>query len=652
MTVIPHNDVEDRTGPNSNENSDRNTAATNNNKKDNNEEDDKFSLKVKPEYILTERPASLGPIRLEESSSNGGVDDSNNNNGRDGTDDRDNDGRESGKQRRSRRQSRGQNKKRPRDVRQDDSEKVCSSLLKGNECPYGDGCKFSHDLASFLATRPTDISEVEGGCPNFNTFGYCMYGAMCRLGSSHITKTGQNVCKEVPIKGKNDSAVPERSINVLPKDVQIQLRKNTFPFQCKRHYEDDCKTKKGSENKEPSSNVVDPNDNVIAAADTTAKSDGPSSFTPLELKTRKLVDFSNKVYVAPLTTVGNLPFRRIMKQYGADITCGEMAVVTNLLEGKPSEWALLKRHPSEDVFGIQLAAAHPDQYTRISEVLAQYTDVDFVDLNLGCPLDLICNKGAGAALMMREKKLQGALRGMAQNLNCSITVKMRTGWDMNKPFAHELVPKIQSWKIDGLAAIMVHGRSRLQRYKLEANWDYISQVQKSESRDLPTIPIIGNGDLFSYTEYKEKVLAHDNLSQTAMLGRGALIKPWLPTEIKEKRDWDISATERLDMLKDFVKYGLEHWGSDQQGVNNTRRFLLEWLSFLHRYVPCGLLEVLPQKMNQRPPVHMMGRNDLETLFLSPQSSDWVKISEMLLGPVPDGFQFQSKHKANGYVQNG
>jgi len=124
------------------------------------------------------------------------------------------------------------------------------------------------------------------------------------------------------------------------------------------------------------------------------------------------------------------------------------------------------------------------------------------------------------------------------------------------------------------------------------------------------------------------------------------MKPWLPREIKEKRDWDISSRERLDILRDFVSAGLEHWGSDQDGVNHTRRFLLEWLSFLCRYVPVGLLEVLPAKMNDRPPA-MYARDDLETLFLSPFADDWVKITEMLLGPVPEGFRFVPKHKSAG-----
>lgn len=132
-----------------------------------------------------------------------------------------------------------------------------------------------------------------------------------------------------------------------------------------------------------------------------------------------------------------------------------------------------------------------------------------------------------------------------------------------------------------------------------------------------------------------------------MIGRGALIKPWLFTEIKEKKVWDISARERLDMLGDFCKKGMVHWGSDDLGIAKTRRFFCEWQSFLCRYIPAGLLEVLPQRMNAPPPPYR-GRDELETLLSSGDSRDWVKISEMFLGPSGDNFRFVPKHKSNSY----
>mmetsp|Transcript_640 Transcript_640/g.1473 ORF Transcript_640/g.1473 Transcript_640/m.1473 type:complete len:769 (+) Transcript_640:66-2372(+) len=703
-----------------------------------------LAVRVKPEHVSSERPACLAPLPPADPPRTEGERQYNDNR---------NSGNKSNNNKRNR--NRGQNKKRPRDAQIDNSQKACLAVIRGEVCPFETAdrkCRYNHDLKEMLADRPPDICHVVGGavwlkeegCPVWNAKGYCDFGIMCRLGSSHVNmSTGQNLRRAVDGDGKetiveppssssgvsgtatdkadgvvmvenvqvevennddgaksevvkveaentSDEVAAEDAIvntenngdvttteaenvkvesntgndavlikpkpgtllghhegikNVLSKETQIKLRKNKYPFVCKRHYE---LPKKGKNNKQQQQSAPPLAKSTVA--------DKPA----LPPRERKLIDFRNKVYVAPLTTVGNLPFRRVMKYYGADITCGEMALADQLLSGKPSEWALLKRHPSEDVYGVQIASGHADQYTRIAEVLANEPEfeVDFVDMNLGCPIDLVCEKGAGASLMMRDKKLRGSLEGMLKVLDCPVTIKMRTGWSEGQPIAHELMPKIQGWGIDGIGAFMIHGRSRLQRYSRLANYEYVYKVAGSQSPSLPRIPLIGNGDIFSYTDYEEKILGrvgdgdgddtNNMLSPTAMLGRGALIKPWLPTEIKERRHWDISATERLDMLKDFVRFGLEHWGSDQQGVNRVRRFLLEWLSFLHRYVPVGMLEVVPQQMNHRPPNNMCGRSDLETMMLSKNCADWIKISEMLLGPVPEDFMFEPKHKANSY----
>lgn len=697
-----------------------------------------YSLKVKPEFIAPKRPIDvLGELPPEDDPPKrmDDRDDPNNRRNR----------RRGGKKNKS--------KKRPRDARQPNHEKVCLAVVKGVGCPYGEGCKFSHDLAEYLKTRPEDIkaSDFPEKCPIFEETGYCLFGALCRFGSCHVIKaTGENL---VQTEGKPQ---PKPVQNFLPKEVLIQLRKRVYPFKTvqknggkTRNHElhnqgkkkggkdndkkkeeekeeetakkdnekeedetkkeettdvkkEESEEKKDSDDKKEKDDVKKEEDAEMKEASTaeggeekkevspaedkkeaTPAAEGeekkdttippkkkpvdpfkpisdpfrPSmkpesnSNTPMPAKTKKIIDFSNKVYVAPLTTVGNLPFRRIMKRFGADITCGEMALAGHLLEGKPSEWALIKRHPDEDVFGVQVASGYPDQFTRVAEVINKHCEVDFLDMNLGCPLDIVCSKGAGASLMLRHNRLKGILEGLTSTLSCPVTIKMRTGWDTDKPFASQLVKRIQGWGMDGVGGVMVHGRSRLQRYSNLADWDYISSVATSQDDSLPKLQVVGNGDILSYTDYEERMEMAEGsgISTCAMLGRGALIKPWLPTEIKEKRHWDISATERLDIMKDFVKFGLAHWGSDDQGVNHTRRFLLEWQSFLCRYVPVGILEGgVPQKINMRPPPIMVGRSDLETKMLSPHSHDWIKLSEMLLGPVPEGFRFEPKHKARSH----
>lgn len=477
-------------------------------------------------------------------------------------------------------------------------------------CTRGAECRFSHDIVGHFADnpRPEDIGDT---CYLYQKYGYCSYGALCRFGSSHIDgATYENL-----IDNQKWSAVGSTLAgsykNNLPSNTQYELRKRTYNF-------DD------------------------ATALINSIKSGQKIITEPGIK--KSIDWKGKLYLAPLTTVGNLPFRRICKQFGADVTCGEMAMASNLLEGQQSEWALLRRHESEDIFGVQLCGAHPDLMTRASQLILDACSVDFIDINMGCPIDLVYRKGAGSGLMGRTSKLNSILDGMYQvSGDIAITIKMRMGIYEEKKIASKVIESIKESGGHRISLFTLHGRSREARYTRSADWDYIQECAAVAN----PIPLFGSGDILSYEDLDTFIKSDGNVSG-AMIARGALIKPWIFTEIKERRHWDISAQERLEILKKFVNYGLEHWGSDNKGVETTRRFLLEWLSFLYRYIPIELLEVVPQKINERPPT-FKGRNDLETLMISNSCSDWIKISEMLLGNVPQNFHFLPKHKANAYT---
>ncbi|XP_060771453.1 tRNA-dihydrouridine(47) synthase [NAD(P)(+)]-like [Neoarius graeffei] len=553
---------------------------------------------------------------------------------------------------------RGLNKSRPHlKPRSYEDHRLCPSLIQESErkCFYGEKCKFIHDVAEYMSTKPADLGD---SCYLYDTFGRCPYGVTCRFAKAHTGPDYKNLVNEELRKSLERTGTVRNS---LDKELQRRLRKRQVSF---KHAESFLKSisagKKqdrksaGSENttnkvgQEEEVNQCEIKEDASAAELQTedgqmkppaVKTVGPlmdDDIIKLRPCEKKQVDFRDKLYLAPLTTCGNLPFRRVCKRFGADITCGEMAMCTNLLQGQSSEWALLKRHHTEDVFGVQLEGCFPDSMTRCAELLNHNIDVDFVDINSGCPIDLVYKKGGGCGLMTRTKKFEQIVRGMNSVLDVPLTVKIRTGVQQNCNIAHKLIPELKKW---GVSMITLHGRSREQRYTKLADWSYIDTCSKFAT----PVPLFGNGDILSY---EDAMRARETGVSGIMVARGALIKPWLFTEIKEQRHWDISSSERLQILQDFTHFGLEHWGSDTQGVEKTRSFLLEWLSFTCRYIPVGLLERV-QKINERPPYYL-GRDYLETLMASQHVDDWIRISEMLLGPVPKNFSFLPKHKANAY----
>ena len=538
---------------------------------------------------------------------------------------------------------RGQNKNR-KFVAPRETIKLCQHAGKP-ECPFGERCRYEHDISKYIESKPADLPGI---CPVYEALGKCPVGMKCRWLHSHFSNNAVIQNAEV----MESAAKLNYEISRVSGATLNQLQRKQFPLPLSEQYIPymDAVIKSNSELNNMAGSITEARE---AAADNAASYIEPP-FLPSEKK--KLHLYRAKI-VSPLTTVGNLPYRRLMRTLGADYTYGEMALCLPLLQGSKSEWALTRAHSSEaGRFGTQIATATHWQAVKAAEAIASLTEgVSEINLNCGCPIDLVFRTGAGSALMDNPSRMLRLLNGMnAVSGEIPVTVKIRTGIKDDKPTAQTLVPRLL--KETSVAAITIHGRSRAQRYTRLANWDYIgdiAKIVKNERDELAdseggryTKPwIIGNGDVYSWEDWYNGV--EEQGVDSIMVARGALIKPWIFEEIESKQHLDKTATERLDIIKKYTNLGLEHWGSDDYGINMTRRFLCEFLSFTHRYVPVGMLEYLPPKINDRPPP-WQGRNEMETLLGSSDYKDWIKISDMFLGPSNETFEFTPKHKSNAY----
>ncbi|EAW07354.1 tRNA dihydrouridine synthase DUS3 [Aspergillus clavatus NRRL 1] len=615
----------------------------------------------------------------------------------------------------------GQNK--GRDFGQhNDAKGLCPSRafspeFSPKECKFGDRCRFEHDVRTYLKEhKRADLTTFGGICPLWEAKGRCPYGYKCRFVGSHMTEretadgrkelvlvedeTRKKAQPLVPhasedgivnaVSMEDKVAVARRKIKTPRSDAYLTWLDKTSKALEKnlhgRHFDDDAEGEVGADVK-------------VSLEDVRAAYVEPP-FLPSEK--RRLYFGPETPALAPLTTQGNLPFRRLCTDLGAQFTYSEMAMGMSLIQGQKSEWALMKAHETEAIpptissganivqgydnsqdlkFGAQIAANKPWHAIKATELLGRLTPhLRVIDLNCGCPIDQVYRDGAGSALLDHQSKLEKILRGMnAVSEAIPITVKIRTGTRDASPNALKLIERLtlgghESSMLNigppGVAAITLHGRTRQQRYTKQADWSYIAEcaalikrlnektdevtdtVREPDARTLPNggkVYFLGNGDCYSHKDYEDHI---NNAGVDAvMVGRGAIIKPWVFEEIQTGQYLDKTATERLAYVEKFAKYGLDTWGSDEHGVGTTRRFMLEWLSFTQRYVPIGLLDYLPPNIQDRPPA-WRGRNELETLLGSPNYKDWIKITEMFLGPAHKDFKFEPKHKSNAYEPQG
>lgn len=284
--------------------------------------------------------------------------------------------------------------------------------------------------------------------------------------------------------------------------------------------------------------------------------------------------FRGRLWLAPLTFGGNLPFRRLCIEFGAEITVGEMAVVRKLLDNRAREFALLRSHPSEPFFGAQLADKKPETLAEGARI-AESRGVRFVDLNCGCPIDQITRRGLGASLLKKPGRLARLVDAMRRAVTVPVTVKLRTGWSEGKENVSNLARVCEE---AGASAVVIHARTREQRYSRAADWDVIGRVASERG-----IPVVGNGDILTHFEARARMVQAG--VDSVMLARGALIKPWLFREIREGRSWLPTPEQRLAVVWRFVELLRDHFGEGERGQARMLRFLPWHLNFFCRYRP-------------------------------------------------------------------
>jgi putative TIM-barrel protein, nifR3 family len=288
----------------------------------------------------------------------------------------------------------------------------------------------------------------------------------------------------------------------------------------------------------------------------------------------ELPDFP--LLLAPMEDVSDPPFRSVCKQHGADLMYSEFISSEGLIRDAIKSRQKLDFFENERPIGIQVFGGD-EEAMMLTAKIVEATGVDLLDINFGCPVKKVVCKGAGAAVLKDIDKMVSLTKAVVDSVNIPVTVKTRLGWDEQSKNIEEVAERLQDV---GIQALSIHGRTRAQLYKGEADWTLIGRVKNNPRIH---IPIFGNGDIDSpqkAVEYKNRYGVDG-----VMIGRAAIGNPWLFHQIKHYRNTGEllpppSIEDRVETCLKHLQFSIR-WKGEKLGILEMRPHYSNYLKGLH-----------------------------------------------------------------------